>query len=123
MSLRSSAIGEDSVNTSFAGQYRSELNVSPELLLPVYKEIVASKYALTAITYRLHKGIRDEDVAMCVGCMQMVDCGCRRGHLFPEPHGHPQRRDLYQCRARPGQNRGGRQRLPGPLWSSPGKNL
>jgi pyruvate, water dikinase len=73
VSLRSSAIGEDSVNTSFAGQYRSELNVSPELLLPVYKEIVASKYALTAITYRLHKGIRDEDVAMCVGCMQMVD--------------------------------------------------
>ncbi len=73
VSLRSSAIGEDSVNTSFAGQYRSELNISPEDLLPVYKEIVASKYALTAITYRLHKGIRDEDVAMCVGCMQMVD--------------------------------------------------
>ena len=73
VSLRSSAIGEDGVKTSFAGQYRSELNVSPELLLGVYKEIVASKYALTAITYRLHKGIRDEDVAMCVGCMQMVD--------------------------------------------------
>ena len=34
---------------------------------------MASKYAQRAITYRRHKGIRDEDVAMCVGCMQMVD--------------------------------------------------
>ncbi len=73
VSLRSSATGEDALNTSFAGQYRSELNVSKDSLLSVYKEIIASKYALTAITYRLHKGIRDEDVAMCVGCMRMVD--------------------------------------------------
>lgn len=73
VSLRSSAVGEDTLQASFAGQYRSELNVSPENLLPVYKEIVASKYALTAITYRQQKGIRDEDVAMCVGVMQMVD--------------------------------------------------
>jgi pyruvate, water dikinase len=73
VSLRSSGIGEDSENISFAGQYRSELNVSPEHLFEVYKEILASKYAPTAITYRLNKGIRDEDVAMCVGFMGMVD--------------------------------------------------
>jgi len=73
VSLRSSGIGEDSENISFAGQYRSELNVSPENLFEVYKEILASKYAPTAITYRLNKGIRDEDVAMCVGFMSMVD--------------------------------------------------
>jgi pyruvate, water dikinase len=73
VSLRSSGIGEDSENISFAGQYRSELNVSPESLFDVYKEILASKYAPTAITYRLNKGIRDEDVAMCVGFMSMVD--------------------------------------------------
>src|SRR3974390_1050225 len=73
VSLRSSGIGEDSENISFAGQYRSELNVSAENLFEVYKEILASKYAPTAITYRLNKGIRDEDVAMCVGFMCMVD--------------------------------------------------
>jgi pyruvate,water dikinase len=73
VALRSSAIGEDAVETSFAGQYRSELNVSRENLFTVYKEILASKYALTAVSYRLHKGLRDEDVAMCVGCMAMVD--------------------------------------------------
>jgi pyruvate,water dikinase len=73
VSLRSSGIGEDSENISFAGQYRSELNVSHENLFEVYKEILASKYAPTAITYRLNKGIRDEDVAMCVGFMCMVD--------------------------------------------------
>jgi pyruvate,water dikinase len=76
VALRSSAIGEDAADTSFAGQYHSELNVSAEHLHTVYKEVLASKYALTALSYRLHKGLRDEDVAMCVGCMAMVNSVC-----------------------------------------------
>lgn len=73
LALRSSAIGEDSAGASFAGQYRSELNICPEHVLETWREIVASKYSVTAMTYRYNRGILDETVAMCVGALVMVD--------------------------------------------------
>jgi pyruvate, water dikinase len=73
VSLRSSALGEDTGSASFAGQYASRLNVSREFLAYAYKEILSSKYSPQAIAYRLNMGFRDEDIAMCVGCMAMVD--------------------------------------------------
>jgi pyruvate,water dikinase len=72
VSMRSSAIGEDS-ELSYAGQYLTILNTPPEKLLQAYKDILASLYTPRAISYRLNKGIRDEDIAMSVVCLQMVD--------------------------------------------------
>lgn len=73
VAMRSSALGEDTGNASFAGQYRTQLNVSEDLLLETYKEIVAGKYKSQAIVYRLQRGFRHQDVIMCVGCLAMVD--------------------------------------------------
>ncbi|MFZ7125906.1 MAG: PEP/pyruvate-binding domain-containing protein [Desulfobacterales bacterium] len=73
VALRSSSLFEDTEASSFAGQFRTELNVSRDHLLEAYREVVASKYSLQALTYRLNRGYRDEDITVAVGCMVMVD--------------------------------------------------
>ena len=70
--VRSSAFGEDTVETSFAGLYESELNVHPDNVLETYLEIAASKYTPQAMVYRYQRGLRNEDTEMAVGCMAMI---------------------------------------------------
>lgn len=72
VALRSSAIGEDS-ELSYAGQYLSVLNVPRRRLLATYRYIIASLYNSRAISYRLLKGIVDEDMGMSVACLEMID--------------------------------------------------
>jgi len=72
VSIRSSAIGEDS-DLSFAGQYLTLLNLPREDMLTGYKRVLASLYTPRAVAYRLNKGIRDEDAAMSVAVLEMVD--------------------------------------------------
>jgi pyruvate,water dikinase len=72
VAMRSSAVGEDG-DISYAGQYLTLLNVTYDNLIPSYKAIAASLYSARAITYRISKGIYDEDLAMAVACVRMVD--------------------------------------------------
>jgi len=100
VSMRSSALGEDSSNISFAGQYRTQLNVTDDMLGLTYKEIVASKYKSQAIVYRMQRGFRHQDVIMCVGCLAMVD-GVVSGVMYSRSPRDP-RSDWIVINAAPG---------------------
>lgn len=71
-SLRSSAIGEDTQLT-FAGQYKSFLNVREDEIVEKYREVLASKFTPQAIYYFLSHELKESDLAMGVGCVAMVD--------------------------------------------------
>jgi pyruvate, water dikinase len=72
ISIRSSAIGEDG-RLTFAGQYETCLNVPLEQVHRRYKDIVASKFSPRALFYLHTHGFREEEIAMSVGCFNMVD--------------------------------------------------
>ena len=71
-SLRSSAIGEDTA-FSFAGQYATFLNVKEDQVLERYREVLASKFTPKAIYYFLSHDLSESELAMSVGCVDMVD--------------------------------------------------
>lgn len=72
LAVRSSALQEGGPEMSFAGQYRSLLNVERSGVVEAFKEVVASKYSPEAITYRLRRGFADTEVAMCCCVLAMV---------------------------------------------------
>jgi pyruvate,water dikinase len=72
VAVRSSGLGEDSL-FSFAGQYATYLNVGAADIVPAYQKVVASKFTPQAIYYLLSHALSETDLAMSVGCVQMVD--------------------------------------------------
>ena len=69
--LRSSAIGEDGPS-SYAGQYRTLLNLRSSQIMQGYKEVVASLFFPQVITYRQGRKVDQREMAMAVGCIRMV---------------------------------------------------
>jgi len=69
--VRSSAVGEDG-DVSFAGQYRTELNVKHEEVLGAWRRVVASFFAPSAVEYRRRAGHPLAEAKMAVGCIAMV---------------------------------------------------
>ena len=87
VAVRSSAIGEDSERYSFAGLHHTELNVGRDNIVDAAWEVLMSKYSPQSLVYRYINGLRDEDMPMSVGCMEMVDAACA-GVLFTmDPNG------------------------------------
>jgi pyruvate,water dikinase len=70
--VRSSAVWEDG-EFSFAGQYASCLNVAATQVEGRYKDVVGSLFTPRAIFYYRTKGFVEEEMAMAVGVMRMVD--------------------------------------------------
>lgn len=73
LAVRSSALGEDLGQASFAGLYHTELGVDRDHLVDATRAVLASKYSPRAISYRLAKGFRHEESEMCVGFLAMVE--------------------------------------------------
>ncbi len=71
--VRSSATAEDMPDASFAGQQETFLNIHGiENILHAIKEVFASLYNDRAISYRVHSGYHDIEVALSAGVQRMV---------------------------------------------------
>ncbi len=71
LALRSSAMMEDG-QFSFAGQYATFLNVSPQEVGQKYKEIAASQFSSRALSYMKNRGLIEEDITMGVLCQKLI---------------------------------------------------
>ena len=69
--VRSSGIGEDSEH-SYAGQYKSILNINSRAVPEAYKRVLASLYSPRAMEYRRTKKIKESEAVMAVGCQKMI---------------------------------------------------
>jgi phosphohistidine swiveling domain-containing protein len=81
VAVRSSAVAEDLLSASFAGQYQSFLDVGPDGLERAVRLCWASLWALGARAYRHAQGFREPDLAMGVVIQAMVPAE-RSGVIF-----------------------------------------
>ncbi len=70
--VRSSASDEDTRGSSFAGAYRTVLDVKPDGLAPAIAEVWASLWSPSAFEYRRHAGPSTREPAMAVAFQPML---------------------------------------------------
>ncbi len=91
LAVRSSATAEDMAAASFAGQYRSYLKIGDdEALLQAVKLVWASLWLPAPRSYRAHSGVPEDELAMAVVVMRLVEAE-RAGVVFtvnPAGTGH-----------------------------------
>ncbi|MCL4557967.1 MAG: PEP-utilizing enzyme [Deltaproteobacteria bacterium] len=73
LAVRSSALFESNSFTSFAGQYRSVLNIPEDEVNSAYLRVVASKFTPEAMVYASAHGYEIADLSMCAGVQRMID--------------------------------------------------
>lgn len=73
VSVRSSAIAEDTDKDSFAGQYETCLFVIKERLIQALKQCVSSAFGARVIKYKLLRGISIFELGIAVVVQQMID--------------------------------------------------
>ena len=73
LAVRSSATAEDLPDASFAGQQETYLNIhGVDNVLTAIRKVFASLYNDRAISYRVHQGYADHDIALSAGIQRMV---------------------------------------------------
>jgi pyruvate,water dikinase len=72
VAMRSSAVHEDSALT-FAGQYATLLDVGADEVISAWREVVSSQFTARALFYFKAKGLIEDEAAMAVACMEMVE--------------------------------------------------
>ena len=72
VAVRSSAVGEDSSDASFAGQHVTRLNVTRTTLVDAVRDVWESGRASSALAYRAKRGI-DTPPAVAVVVQRLVD--------------------------------------------------
>jgi pyruvate,water dikinase len=82
LAVRSSATAEDMADASFAGQYRSFLEIGDdEAMLRAVKLVWASLWLPAPRAYRAHSNVSEDDLAMSVVIMELVQAQ-RAGVVF-----------------------------------------
>ncbi|HEX7150058.1 MAG TPA: PEP/pyruvate-binding domain-containing protein [Thermoanaerobaculia bacterium] len=73
VAVRSSAVGEDAADASFAGLHESYLFVTEENLLDAVEKVWASAHSERAMAYRQEKNLPTDGITIAVVVQQMID--------------------------------------------------